>query len=167
MPRPNAPSDHQHTWPREQLSARGFTLVELTVAGALLGVALLALAPLYTSSVRALALGRSRAEAAIEVRNGLERWAGSLPPEGASGREYFSFEERAWSSEPPVETDLTLYVREGTVRYLELDSISDGLVDAHELREEPSLLAWVEHRVEGDSSMDLAAVVVRIERVAE
>jgi hypothetical protein len=139
-------------------------LVELTVAGAVLLLALLATLPLLARSLSDVARGGARAEASGAAQDALEfrHWSSG---DGAISRHYFSVTERRWSAEPPAAPDRTRWVREIRVVKLGLEALQDGLLEEVEYGS-TGLLRLVEVQV--TRGVDGVAVVTlsRIERSA-
>lgn len=149
--------------------AGGWTLVELTVAAALLMVGLLAMVPLFVRAARDVARAGAQSRAAGHGQNRLEGLAGPFSPALALAPEFFGLESRAWSPEPPAPPDRALWVRSGTLSYLGLGAFDDGRVEPEESLEPTSpdaLLVLVEIETRGASSGEVRANLARLERVS-
>jgi len=121
---------------------RGFTLVEMLIAAALLGVIMVGMIPLFTRSIlanqagwessRVSSLGKSQVEQYIEA-------GFNAPPLTlAAGSElvstdYYSNVHHEWMpGEDPEEGDASLWFRTTSVRQYHISAVNDGILDPTE-----------------------------------
>lgn len=152
------------------LAGGGWTVVELLVAAALLLVGLLALVPLFVRAVRDVARGAAISKAAVFGQDGLERGGRLRPGLLPIPTEYLRRRQRAWSTTPPSPPEQAAWLREGSVRYVELSALEDGLVDDSELTELApeeaalAILALTTIQVRGVSTGEVLVTTERFER---
>lgn len=118
-----------------RLSSRGSSLIELLIAAALFGVALLAVVPLFVRAIGDVRTGSTRSTASVLAQNALEAWSPPVAPASstpARRREFYSFERRRWLASPPSPPDRTLWVRLTTVRRYPLSAVDDGRISISE-----------------------------------
>lgn len=114
------------------LGRRGSSLIELLLAAALLGVALLAVAPLFVRAAVDLAAGEARSTAALLAQNALEGWSAVQVGRLETRVEYYSVGLGRWLDSPPPVPDLTRWVRETRIERYPLAAVTDGRLDRSE-----------------------------------
>ena len=116
---------------RRRSESRGSSLIELLIAAALLGVALMALAPLFLRAAADVRQGASRSRAAALAQEALEMWRPGAATGAAPRIEYYDRSQRRWIDGAPAPGE-ALWVREISVRSYPAGAAEDGRLERSE-----------------------------------
>lgn len=104
-------------------SGNGSTLIELLLAAVMLGIALLAVAPLFVRAVLDVRVGAVRSTAAAHASAALEAW--SPIAEGPASREFYSRADGRWIEGSPPDPEAALWIRTAASARYSLSALSD------------------------------------------
>lgn len=122
------------------VTPRGFSLIEVLVALAILMIISVGLLPLFTRAVISNSSGAQSTDASNFARSRLEEFVqlewNALPMlidgEANTFEEYFSFADRTWKDGLPPAGDPALWTRQTIVRQYGVDALADGLIEPDE-----------------------------------
>lgn len=132
---------------------RGFTLIEVLIAAALLGVIVVGMMPLFTRAILANQAGRESSRVSSQGRSQMEQFVewdfNAQPLTLTAGSElvstdHFSDVHHIWMpGEDPDEGDRGLWFRTARVRQYHISAVNDGILDPAEALPANTAAVWI------------------------